>query len=84
LLERFDTDLTRDAGAEDLSGALNLLAAANLCGLPGLSVPCGDVAASPVGLHLLGMPHTDIDLLRVGRLLELERPTPRHLDPVVR
>jgi Asp-tRNA(Asn)/Glu-tRNA(Gln) amidotransferase A subunit family amidase len=84
LLERFGTDLTRDAGAEDLSGALTLLAAANLCGLPGLSVPCGDVTTSPVGLHLLGMPYADIDLLRVGRLLEQGRPAQPHLEPVTR
>jgi Asp-tRNA(Asn)/Glu-tRNA(Gln) amidotransferase A subunit family amidase len=82
VLESFATDLTRDAGAQDLSGALNLLAGANLCGLPGLSVPCGDVADAPVGLHLLGTPQSDLDLLRVGRLHEQLQPARGLVDPV--
>jgi len=74
LLDVFSTDLTREAGADDLTGALHLLAGANVFGLPGLSLPCGEVAGSPVGLHLLGAPYGDVTLLRLGHQLEQLRP----------
>lgn len=81
-LDDFTTDLTRDAGAQDLAGALQLLSGANVCGLPGISVPCGRVGPAPVGMHLLGGPYSDIALLRLGHLLERLRPANECIDPI--
>ncbi len=50
--------------------------AANLSGIPGLSVPCGTVpsdkgTALPVGLQLLGKPMDEATLLRAGNSYEI-------------
>ncbi|MFE4413984.1 amidase [Streptomyces sp. NPDC056821] len=68
------TDLTRDGEAADLSGALLLLSPSNVCGLPGLSLPCGKAGGLPVGMHLLGRPFDDLDLLALGYRYEQETP----------
>ena len=51
---------------------------ANLAALPGLSVPCGQDAATglPVGLQLVGRPFDEVTLLRAARALERELPPP--------
>jgi aspartyl-tRNA(Asn)/glutamyl-tRNA(Gln) amidotransferase subunit A len=44
---------------------------ANLAGLPGLSIPCGNSTAGlPIGLQLLAPPFAEEKLLRVARLYE--------------
>jgi len=45
--------------------------AANLAGIPGLSVPCGFTRSGlPIGLQLLGPPFAEERLLRVARMYE--------------
>ena len=40
----------------------------NLAGFPALSVPCGFTSAGlPIGLQIVGRPHEDLTVLRVGR-----------------
>lgn len=46
---------------------------ANLAGLPGLSVPCGDVAGMPVGLQILGNRGADARVLALGHWYEQHR-----------
>ncbi len=48
--------------------------AANLAGVPGLSVPCGfDPRGLPVGLQIICAPFAEDRLLRIGRLYEAAR-----------
>ena len=52
---------------------------ANLCWNPAVSVPAGLTADGlPVGLQVIGRRHHDEVPLRFARLLEIERPWPRH------
>lgn len=47
--------------------AERLLAAANLAGLPGVTLPCGlDDDGLPVGIHVVGPPGSDLTLLQFG------------------
>jgi aspartyl-tRNA(Asn)/glutamyl-tRNA(Gln) amidotransferase subunit A len=50
---------------------------ANLAGIPGVSIPCGDVDGLPVGLQLLGRPLDEATVLRVADAFE--RRTDHHL-----
>ena len=44
---------------------------ANLAGIPGLSIPCGnDAAGMPIGLQILGRQFDEQTILRVGEFLE--------------
>ncbi|MBN1817343.1 MAG: Asp-tRNA(Asn)/Glu-tRNA(Gln) amidotransferase subunit GatA [Sedimentisphaerales bacterium] len=45
--------------------------AANLAGVPGISIPCGfDKAGLPIGLQILSGPFTEDRLLRIARMYE--------------
>jgi aspartyl-tRNA(Asn)/glutamyl-tRNA(Gln) amidotransferase subunit A len=44
--------------------------AANLAGIPGISIPCGLAAGLPVGLQLMGPAGADALLLKVARAYE--------------
>jgi Asp-tRNA(Asn)/Glu-tRNA(Gln) amidotransferase A subunit family amidase len=76
LLSDLATDLTRVSDARDLSDAVLMLAPANVCGLPGLSVPCGEALGLPISMHLLGRPYDDLTLLRLA--YQYEQRTPWH------
>jgi aspartyl-tRNA(Asn)/glutamyl-tRNA(Gln) amidotransferase subunit A len=51
-------------------------AAANLAGLPAISVPCGLTRALPVGLQLTGRPFDEETLLRAAHAVERHIPVP--------
>lgn len=70
LLATMASELTDAAGEESLGSALRMLSAANLTGLPGLSVPSGEPDGCPVGMHLLGRMFGEAELIALGRLLE--------------
>ncbi|MGH9584342.1 MAG: amidase [Bryobacteraceae bacterium] len=44
-----------------------LVPAANLCGLPGLTIPCGFVNGLPIGLQIVGRPFSENTVLAIGR-----------------
>src|SRR5262249_9884953 len=48
--------------------------AANLAGLPAVSVPCGLSGGLPVGLHLTGRAFEDVTLLRAAEAVEARLP----------
>jgi aspartyl-tRNA(Asn)/glutamyl-tRNA(Gln) amidotransferase subunit A len=50
---------------------------ASLAGIPGLSLPCGQVDGLPVGLQLLGRPFDEATLVRLGHAYQLT--TSHHL-----
>jgi Asp-tRNA(Asn)/Glu-tRNA(Gln) amidotransferase A subunit family amidase len=54
LLSSMASELTAADDGDALGSALRMLSVANLTGLPGISVPCGEVSGMPVGMHLLG------------------------------
>ncbi|HXE12384.1 MAG TPA: amidase [Bryobacteraceae bacterium] len=47
-----------------------LIQASNLCGLPGLSVPCGLVNGLPIGLQFVGPAFSENTLLALGRTFQ--------------
>jgi aspartyl-tRNA(Asn)/glutamyl-tRNA(Gln) amidotransferase subunit A len=47
-----------------------LIPAANLCGLPGLSVPCGFANGLPIGVQFVGPPFSENTLLTFGRMFQ--------------
>lgn len=54
-----------------LQGTHRLLIGANVTGLPALTVPCGvSCEGLPLGLHLLGRPFGEPDLLRIAHAYE--------------
>ncbi|MDQ4214629.1 amidase [Microbacterium capsulatum] len=67
-------ELTSAGDAESLGSALRMLCAANLTGLPGLSVACGEVEAGPVGMHLLGRWNGDAEILALAERYEQAAP----------
>lgn len=44
-----------------------LVPAANLCGLPGISIPCGFVNGLPIGMQIVGRPFTENTVLAIAR-----------------
>ncbi len=44
-----------------------LVPAANLCGLPGLTIPCGYVNGLPIGLQIVGPPFSENRIIALGR-----------------
>lgn len=59
-------------------GNTDLMAASNLTGLPGVTVPCGFTTDTklPLGLHLVGRPFEDHVVIRLGQ--EFQRRTDWH------
>ena len=44
--------------------------AANLSGVPGISIPCGMAAGLPIGLQIMTPAFTEEKLLRIARMFE--------------
>jgi aspartyl-tRNA(Asn)/glutamyl-tRNA(Gln) amidotransferase subunit A len=61
------------------SGNTDLMAASNLNGLPGITLPCGFSTGTnlPLGLHLVGHPFEEALLIHIGR--EYQKRTDWHL-----
>src|SRR5690606_40915290 len=74
LVAAMGTELTDAGDGESLGSALRMLSAANLTGLPGLSVPAGEQDGMPIGMHLLGRLFGDAELLALGRIVEASSP----------
>jgi Asp-tRNA(Asn)/Glu-tRNA(Gln) amidotransferase A subunit family amidase len=64
-----------EANLEMTDQIMRFAPAANLTGLPALSVPCGyDGSGLPIGIQLLGRAFDEARLLQVGRALEESTP----------
>ncbi|MDX2391430.1 amidase [Streptomyces sp. DK15] len=65
-----------DGTVETVSDSyVRLSAAANITGIPALTVPVGhDAAGLPIGMQLMGRPLGEATLLRTGHAYELTRP----------
>lgn len=70
LASSLSSELTGSTGQNSLASALRMLAAANLTGMPGVSVPCGFVKRQPIGLHIMGPEHSDAAVLAVAHAYE--------------
>jgi aspartyl-tRNA(Asn)/glutamyl-tRNA(Gln) amidotransferase subunit A len=57
-------------------GLTQLIPAANLAGLPGLSLPCGFAEGMPIAISLVGNPFSENTLLSIGR--EFQKVTDWH------
>lgn len=55
------------------SGLLSLTAPWSLIGLPAVSIPAADVDGLPVGVQLVGRPHTEAGLLSFAAKLEARK-----------
>lgn len=47
-----------------------MIPAGNLAGLPALSVPCGLVEGMPIGMQMMGPPHTENKLVSLGKAFQ--------------
>jgi aspartyl-tRNA(Asn)/glutamyl-tRNA(Gln) amidotransferase subunit A len=66
-----DARLDQGRGASGSSPGLSaLIPAANLAGLPALSLPCGFVNGLPVAISLVGRPFYENQLLQIGNLFQ--------------
>lgn len=73
-LDSMAAALTSTDDEESLGSALRILSTASLTGLPGLSVACGEVAAGPVGMHLLGRWNGDAEIIALAERYEQAAP----------
>ena len=73
------SELTGGAGEDSLSSALRMLSAANLTGMPGVSVPCGFADGQPVGLHIMGPEWSDARVLAIAKAYEHAMPWRTHV-----
>lgn len=64
------SELTASPGEDSLAAALRMLSAANLTGMPAVSVPCGFANGQPVGLHIMGQQHADATVLAIAHAYE--------------
>ncbi|BCW34803.1 glutamyl-tRNA(Gln) amidotransferase subunit A [Arthrobacter sp. StoSoilA2] len=70
LAQTMSSELTGSPGEDSLSAALRMLSAANLTGMPGVSIPCGFSNGQPVGLHIMGPEHADARVLAIAQAYE--------------
>lgn len=73
------SELTGAGGQNSLAAALRMLSAANLTGMPGVSVPCGFADGQPVGLHIMGPEYSDATVLAIAQAYELATPWRTHV-----
>ena len=70
-----DALATGESNLEVTGDIIRFAPAANLTGLPAISVPAGyDDAGLPVGLHLMGRPWEEAKLLRLAAVVEAATP----------
>ncbi|MFF2244372.1 amidase [Arthrobacter sp. NPDC058130] len=70
LASSMSSELTGSTTQNSLATALRMLSAANLTGMPGVSVPCGFASGQPVGLHIMGPEHADAAVLAIAHAYE--------------
>ncbi|MGO4806882.1 amidase [Arthrobacter sp. 2MCAF15] len=70
LASSMSSELTGSTGEDSLAAALRMLSAANLTGMPGVSVPCGFAEGQPIGLHLMGLERSDARVLSIAHSYE--------------
>ncbi|MET4618603.1 aspartyl-tRNA(Asn)/glutamyl-tRNA(Gln) amidotransferase subunit A [Arthrobacter sp. 2762] len=70
LAQAMSSELTGSPDEGSLSAALRMLSAANLTGMPGVSVPCGFANGQPIGLHIMGPEYTDATVLAIAQAYE--------------
>ncbi|MFJ5956507.1 amidase [Paenarthrobacter sp. NPDC092416] len=68
------TELTGSTGGGSLAAALRMLSVANLTGMPGVSVPCGFASGQPIGMHIMGLKHSDATVLAIANVYEQAAP----------
>ena len=62
---------------------VRLSAPANITGVPALTLPVGrDGAGMPIGMQLMGRPHDEATVLRVGRAYEVAGTAAGRLAPI--
>ncbi|MGH9621039.1 MAG: amidase [Bryobacteraceae bacterium] len=64
----FPTDTPKRPGTKGVGAGL--VPAANLCGLPGLSIPCGFVNGLPIGLQIVSRPFLENTILAFARAFQ--------------
>ncbi|WP_185261710.1 amidase [Pseudarthrobacter sp. NBSH8] len=74
LASSMSSELTASVGENSLAAALRMLSAANLTGMPGVSVPCGFASGQPIGMHLMGLEHSDATVLAIADAYEQAAP----------
>jgi aspartyl-tRNA(Asn)/glutamyl-tRNA(Gln) amidotransferase subunit A len=74
LAASMSSELTGSGGEDSLAAALRMLSAANLTGMPGLTVPCGFANGQPIGMHIMGPKHSDATVLAIGNAYEQAAP----------
>jgi aspartyl-tRNA(Asn)/glutamyl-tRNA(Gln) amidotransferase subunit A len=62
----------------DSVGLFPLIPAANLAGLPAISLPCGFVNGLPIGISLVGRPFYENQLIGLGRAFQTETDWHKH------
>lgn len=70
LAEPLDAPAPKNAAEPADPGMRSLIAAANLAGLPALSVPCGFAGGLPVALQFAGRPNSENLLLALGNYFQ--------------
>lgn len=68
--------------APETPGLRSLIPAANLAGLPALSLPCGFADGLPVALQIVGRPWTENTLLAIGKEFQARTDWHRRRPPV--
>jgi Asp-tRNA(Asn)/Glu-tRNA(Gln) amidotransferase A subunit family amidase len=74
LASSMSSELTGTADQNSLAAALRMLSAANLTGMPAVNLPCGFASGQPIGLHIMGLRHSDATVLGIAYAYEHAAP----------